>query len=119
MSGWAGDKDRKAPLAALLILFGLLLGAGSVTNAEGGLRAPGARLAQSGKVAAHVLPGSRAILSDEEARPDAQPFAPPAGPAIIPARSSPAVLKQAANRSFFNPHLAPTARYRARAPPAA
>ena len=119
MSGWAGDKDRRAPLAALLVLFGLLLGTGSVTNAQAGLRSPGARLVQSGKVPAHVLPGSRAILSDEEARPDAQPVAPPAGPAIVPARSSPAALPQAAKRSFFNPHPAPTARYRARAPPAA
>ena len=118
MSGRAGDKDRRAPFAALLILFGLLLGAGSVTNAQAGLRGPGARLVQSGKAPAHILPGGRAILSDEEARPDAQPFVPPTQPVVVAARSTEAPL-QAANGSSFNPHQAPTASYRARAPPAA
>ena len=112
------DRDRRAPLAALLILVGLLLGAGSVTNAQASLRDPGARLAQSSKAAAHVLPGGRAILSAEDARPEPQPFLPPSLPAIVSDLSAAAALQQRAAPSL-TPDNAPPAGYRARAPPAA
>jgi hypothetical protein len=113
------DGDRRAPLAALLFLVGLLLGAGSGTNVEASLRDAGARLAQSSKAPVHVLPGGRAVLSDDEdPRPELQSSLPPSPPAIVSDLSAATAQQQSAAPSLA-PRHAPSSGYRARAPPAA
>jgi hypothetical protein len=115
----AQDRVRRGPLAALLILLGLLLTAGTASAASDDLRAPAARLGSSrnGSSTALLPPGARDPL-DELAGAGGDPSLLACTPGIVteplPARPG----SEAESGLPGSLPRSPTASYQARAPPA-
>ncbi|TFI58591.1 hypothetical protein E2493_09200 [Sphingomonas parva] len=118
MAGRTDRTDRAMPLAALLVLFCLLLG---VSPQLGGtVRDTSARLGavRPGASPSLLRTAERATLSDQAAPDQAKAFLPPSPPQI--ATRTVAYPTSACIVSAASPPATPApAAYRARAPPAA
>jgi hypothetical protein len=115
----AQTRVRTSPLAALLILLSLVLGAGGAAATAGDGLDPAARAGRDRDGAAVALfrAPDRNRLPDEGPGPDTAPFAPPRPPRIVTGLlgARPAATPEAAAPL---PRPAPrTVAYRARAPP--
>ena len=121
MPRWAHEGDRRGPLAALLILVGLLFSAGSVSAAGTSVRDASARLGQarSGSASASVRTSEWSILSDESGAPDTDSFVPPSPPRLVVEPLAQRPSNQPEPGGTDGHHKKTAAAYRARAPPAA
>jgi hypothetical protein len=115
----AQDRDRKGPVAALLILLSLFLTSGTAA-ANADIRAPSARLGSGrhGPSAALLLPGTRDSLDDESLGSGADPSLPPPSPAVATERLWAGPQAEFPPRTQSRAPRPATAAYRARAPPA-
>jgi hypothetical protein len=116
----AQDRVRRGPLAALLILLGLVLASGTAAAAGFDL-STASRLGPSrpGQATALLPPATRNPLDEEESDPATGPSPLPSAPGVVterlgarPRPETPSPVQAAV------PHP-PGASYRARAPPAA
>ena len=117
----AQQGDRRGPLAALLIVLGLLLGAGPASTSSASARDAFARPGSLRQGATVSLPRStdQSTLSEEESGADPFSFVPPVPPQIVldGLASWPSGVDFASVNSPSGQSAA--APYRARAPPAA
>jgi hypothetical protein len=116
----AQDRDRRGPLAALLILLSLFLAAETAAAASYDVRPPAARLGSSrpGPSAALLPPGTRNSLDDEIAGAGGDPSLLPPAPGIVTERLWARPLAEAPSETQGAVERPPSASYRARAPPA-
>jgi hypothetical protein len=116
----AQDQVRTGPLAALLILLSLFLAAGSGAAGDD-LRAPAARLGAGRHVSSTALlpAGARNPSDDEMSGTGADPSLLPPPPGIVTERLSARPAAEPAAAEPGSIRRAPSASYRARAPPAA
>ena len=117
MPSAAQDRVRRGPLAALLILFGLLLSSGPAA-AGSGLREPAVRLGPARQAASTAIlpPGTRNPLDDEASGAGA--FLPPSATGIVTAFLWSRPAAEAPSGAFAALPEPARASYRARAPPA-
>ena len=116
----AQDRSQTGPLAALLILLGLLLGSGNAVAAGNGIGAPAARssLGRQTPTNAILQSAARGTLGDEASAGGGDSADPPVRPALVTR------LLWARNQAAPTAAAAPARRqpagrhYRARAPPA-
>ena len=115
----AQDRDRRGPLAALLILLSLFLTSG--TAAAGyDVQDPASRLGsgRQGTATALLPPGIRNPLDDETSNGESGPTLLPSGPGIVTERLWARPLAGAPSLAFGEVPRPSSASYRARAPPA-
>jgi hypothetical protein len=116
----AQDRVRRGPLAALLVLLGLLLTSGTSAAASHDPRAPASRLGSSrpGAAAALLPAGTRNPLDDEISGDGAGPTLLPSAPGVVTRRLWARPLAEAPSAALAGGPKPASASYRARAPPA-
>ncbi|MEA3065936.1 MAG: hypothetical protein QOJ27_2388 [Sphingomonadales bacterium] len=115
----AQDRDRRGPLAALLILLSLFLAAGTAA-AGSDVRGPAARFGSNRHNASTALlpPGARNLADDEMSGAGDDPSPVPSAPGIVTERLWERPLAEVASPERGSVPRPPSASYRARAPPA-
>jgi hypothetical protein len=117
----AQDRVRRGPLAALLILLGLVLASGTAAAAGYDLSTPASRLGpiRPGQATALLPPGTRNPLDGEQSDPATGPSPLPSAPGIVTERLGARPRAEGPSSAQAAVPPPPVASYRARAPPAA